>query len=90
MSSTSSLDELSLAGTESVRIAFRLGIHVDHVSQSLEPQHVEGGKSSWAYVVAGIAVEDVQKELDLFNNTTVPTHPLSSTLEYWKADQSHC
>ncbi|KAJ5952332.1 uncharacterized protein N7479_010745 [Penicillium vulpinum] len=59
------LADLPLAGAEVIRIAFRLGVVVDEVSQNLHPRSVDGSPaSSWAFVVAGVVEEDVQKELD--------------------------
>ncbi|KAJ9142487.1 Ketoacyl-synt-domain-containing protein [Pleurostoma richardsiae] len=61
------LADLSLAGAEVVRIAFRLGVLVDDISQNLQPRHAssEGPSGgSWAYVVPDVAAEDVQRELD--------------------------
>jgi hypothetical protein len=71
LSLSTSLPELALAGSESVRVAFRLGVHVDSVSQSLEARESDGTLSSWAYVVTGLAQSDIQKELDRFNSETV-------------------
>ncbi|MCJ1382994.1 hypothetical protein MMC17_006107 [Xylographa soralifera] len=67
VSVSTSLTELALTGTESVRVAFRLGTHVDGISQSLEPRELEGPLSSWAYVVTGVEAKVVQTELDQFN-----------------------
>lgn len=61
-----------MTGPESVRIAFRLGVHVDSVSQSLESREPDGSMNdSWAYVVTGVPVQEIQKELDQFNAETV-------------------
>lgn len=56
---------------EGARIAFRMGIHVDHVSQGLEPRDADGPPKSWAYVVANVGAETVQQELDRFNRDSV-------------------
>lgn len=60
------LADLPLAGAEVVRLAFRLGVLVDEVSQNLQPRDLTGTGSldSWAYVIPDVAVDDVQKELD--------------------------
>ncbi|KAI3318557.1 putative polyketide synthase [Xylariaceae sp. AK1471] len=61
------LSDVPLAGAEVVRIAFRLGILVDDVSQNLQPRAFlsEGSHGdSWAYVVPDVAADEVQKELD--------------------------
>ena len=71
VSVSTSLSELAYTGAESVRIAFRFCIHVDQVSQLLEPRGADGDLRSWAYVVTGVCVEDVQRELDQYNAETV-------------------
>ncbi|KAM5453561.1 Type I Iterative PKS [Microsporum audouinii] len=63
VSVSTSLDDLVTAGMEVVRIAFRLGVFVGDVSQSLEAVDA-WGSSSWAYVVYGLTVDEAQKELD--------------------------
>jgi asperthecin polyketide synthase len=76
---STSLADLAFAGAESVRVAFRLGIHVDRVSQSLEPRQPDGSNlDSWAYVVTGLPAENVQREIDQFNAETVCPMPSSS------------
>lgn len=66
VSATPSLADLPLAGAEAVRIAFRLGILVDGVSQNLQPRDplATGTPDSWAYVIPDVSPEAVQKELD--------------------------
>ncbi|KAG8527863.1 Type I Iterative PKS [Bacidia gigantensis] len=71
VSVSSSLPELALTGAESVRVAFRLGVHVEGVSQSLEPRPADGNSDSWAYVVTGVSAEEAQSELDQFNAESV-------------------
>ena len=71
VSASHNLADLSWLGTESVRIAFRLGVHVDSCSSLLESCDVDGDLKSWAYVVTGVSAAEVQKELDSFNNATV-------------------
>jgi len=71
VSVSSTLSELALTGAESVRVAFRLGVHVDGVSQSLEAHEADGNLDSWAYVVTGVSKEEVQKEIDQYNAETV-------------------
>ena len=61
------LADLPLASAEVVRIAFRLGVLVDEVSQNLQPRQApaeSASSDSWAYVVPDVVVEEVQKELD--------------------------
>ena len=71
VSVSSSIPDLIKYGVEGARIAFRMGIHVDHVSQGLEPRDADGPPKSWAYVVANVGAETVQQELDRFNKETV-------------------
>lgn len=58
-----------------MRVAFRLGIHVDGVSQSLESREADGNLHSWAYVVKAVSTEDVQREIDQYNAETVCSAP---------------
>lgn len=58
------LADLPTAGAEVVRVAFRLGIVVNEVSQHLEPRDLTGCLDSWAYVIPDVVVADVQKALD--------------------------
>lgn len=83
VSVSASLAELALTGAESVRVAFRLGIHVDGVSQSLEPRDPDGNLDSWAYVVTGLAAEDVQREIDQYNTDSVC--PAAPFIEVFKS-----
>ena len=79
---SSSIAELVRAGAESVRISFRLGIYVDNISKSLDSCGGEGSLESWAYVVTGLDVEDVESEIDKYNNGTVCSlHPPSRQSE---------
>ena len=71
MAISTSLSDLAYYGVESVRIAFRMGIHVDRVSHALESRESDSGPKTWAYVVAGVSAETVQHELDQFNMDTV-------------------
>nr|P9WET1.1 RecName: Full=Non-reducing polyketide synthase Preu7; Short=NR-PKS Preu7 [Preussia isomera]UNY67720.1 polyketide synthase Preu7 [Preussia isomera] len=60
------LTHMPIAGAEVVRIAFRLGILVDRVSEHLQPRppHDDGHGDSWAYVIPDVTAEEVQRELD--------------------------
>jgi hypothetical protein len=60
------LADIPLAGAEVVRIAFRLGVLVDEVSQNLQSRDLTGSGTpdTWAYVLPGVSADDVQKELD--------------------------
>lgn len=66
------LADMPLAGAEVIRIAFRLGILVDDVSQNLQPRSIDSGPGdSWAYVVSDALVENVQNELDAIHTAEV-------------------
>ena len=70
---------MPLAGAEVVRLAFRLGVLVDEVSQNLQSrQTLEAGPGdSWAYVVPDVTADEVQRELDAIHTTEVRvTHNL--------------
>lgn len=71
VSVSSSLAEIALNGVESVRIAFRLGVHVDGVSQSLESRKAADTPESWAYVVTGLPVEEIREEIERYNKESV-------------------
>ncbi|KAI1371168.1 ketoacyl-synt-domain-containing protein [Hypoxylon crocopeplum] len=60
------LADIPITGAEVVRVAFRMGIHVDEVSQNLEPRPLSGSPDPWAYVVSEVSPDDVQEELDAF------------------------
>ena len=66
VSLSSTLAEIPLVGAEIIRIAFRLGIVVADVSQNLQPRSSTDTSppETWAHVVPGVAIKDVQKELD--------------------------
>lgn len=65
------LADIPLAGAEVVRVAFRLGVLVDEVSQNLEPRDLTSSPDTWACVVPDVAAEDVQKELDAIHTREV-------------------
>lgn len=59
------LAELPSVAAEVVRIAFRLGVHVDEVSENLEPRDLSGASpDTWAAVIPGISPDDVKRELE--------------------------
>lgn len=68
---STSISDLAQYGVESVRIAFRMGIHVGRVSQSLEARETDSKAKPWAYVVTGVSAEIIQQELDRFNKESV-------------------
>lgn len=67
VSISSNLSDIALNGVESVRISFRIGVHVDSVSQSLECREANSAPESWAYVVTGVSAEEVKKEIEQYN-----------------------
>lgn len=72
------LASLPLIGAEVVRIAFRLGVLVQEVSQNLQsrPSPAETGHGdSWAYVVPDVDVDEVQNELRLYHLAKVSGRP---------------
>ncbi|KLU88058.1 hypothetical protein MAPG_07045, partial [Magnaporthiopsis poae ATCC 64411] len=68
VAASKSLADLTTLGPWCARIAFRLGVHVFRISQRLEPTADE--TKSWAYVLTGRSVEEVQAELERFNTAT--------------------
>ncbi|KAF2111953.1 putative polyketide synthase [Lophiotrema nucula] len=54
------------AGAEVIRIAFRIGVLVDRVSEHLQPRPPPGSGpgDSWAYVIPDVSADEVQNELD--------------------------
>ncbi|TVY17729.1 Atrochrysone carboxylic acid synthase [Lachnellula arida] len=72
------LADIPLVGAEVIRVAFRLGVLVDGVSQNLQPrQNSEAhAADTWAYVVPDVTVDEVQKELDAIHKTEVRVNPV--------------
>lgn len=73
VSLSSTLTDMSLAGAEVIRLAFRLGVLVDEVSQNLQPRQIleAGPGDSWAYVVPDVTAGEVQRELDAIHTSEV-------------------
>nr|APX43975.1 polyketide synthase [Pestalotiopsis microspora] len=69
------LADIPTVGAEVVRIAFRLGVHVDEVSHNLEPRDPNGQPDSWAYVLSDVTPADVQRELDTIHKTQSTPEP---------------
>lgn len=61
------LADIAYVGSEVVRMAFRLGVLVDNVSEQLQPRELasHGTPDSWAYVLPNVTREAVQQELDV-------------------------
>lgn len=71
LSLSPTLTDLPLAGAGAVRVAFRLGVLVDEVSQNLEPRGLTGSPDPWAYVVPEVRADEAQKELDVIQAVAV-------------------
>jgi monodictyphenone polyketide synthase len=61
---SSSAADLPLAGADAVRVAFRLGIHVQGVSENLEARDLSETPDTWAYVVHNVDPVAAQGSLD--------------------------
>lgn len=75
MVASPTLADLPKIGAEAVRIAFRMGVLVDEISQSIEAREAGSPSDSWAAVVMNVNEATMQKELDSFNTSTVGTSP---------------
>lgn len=63
------------SGAEAIRIAFRMGVHVQAVSQQLEVRDLTEAPGTWAYVVHNVDPSRAQEELDAIHASA----PASST-----------
>lgn len=73
---SNSISDLVSYGAESVRTAFTFCVHVQSVSQTLEPTMTEQAASvSWATVVIGVPADAIQVELDRFNQLAESESP---------------
>ncbi|KAF2178414.1 putative polyketide synthase [Zopfia rhizophila CBS 207.26] len=68
VSLSSTLADLPLAGGDAVRLAFRMGIHVQGVSENLEARELSESPDTWAYVVHNVDPAAAQKELDAIHS----------------------
>ncbi|KUI53714.1 Conidial yellow pigment biosynthesis polyketide synthase [Cytospora mali] len=67
------LSDLAVVGAQAVRHAFRLGVFVAEVSHNLHPNDDSSSPDSWAYVLADVSADQVQKELDTIQeNKKIP------------------
>ncbi len=71
ISSSPTLADLPKVGSEALRIAWRMGVLVNDISQGIEPQELGTEPESWAAVVMDMDEDTVRKELDDFNTSTV-------------------
>lgn len=67
ISLSSTLADLPLAGADAVRLAFRMGIHVQGVSVNLEAHELSERPDTWAYVVHNVDPVAAQEELDIMH-----------------------
>ena len=58
------ISDLPSSGADAVRLAFRLGIHVQSVSENLEARDLSEAPDTWAYVIHNVGQDIAQKELD--------------------------
>ncbi|KAL3470932.1 hypothetical protein BJX99DRAFT_267158 [Aspergillus californicus] len=79
----STLADLPATGAEVVRVAFRLGTLVDEISHNLEPRDTSGSPDTWASVVPGAKVEDVQAELDAIHAREGTPEPSKLFISAW-------
>ena len=68
VSLSSNLANLPLAGADVVRLAFRMGVHVQSVSENLEARDLSVTPDTWAYVVHNVDPATAQKELDAMHS----------------------
>ncbi|KAL2830748.1 hypothetical protein BDW59DRAFT_169946 [Aspergillus cavernicola] len=80
---SSTLADLPATGTEVVRVAFRLGTLVDEISQNLEPRDTSGSPDTWASVIPGAKVEEVQAELDAIHTRERTPDPGKLFISAW-------
>lgn len=65
------LSDLALTGAQVMRLVFRLGVIVSEISQHLHPAEPGATTDSWAYVLANVSPEQVQRELDTVQQAVV-------------------
>lgn len=67
----SSLPDLIIIGAEVARVAFRIGIHVHRTSRLLDARPDGTNCVSWVYAVTSLSLDEVEKEISMFNRTAV-------------------
>ncbi|KAK3629711.1 Non-reducing polyketide synthase PKS8-1 [Elasticomyces elasticus] len=68
VSLSSTVADLVHTGANAVRLAFRMGIHVQGVSENLETRDLTEAPETWAYVIHNIESATAQKELDTMHS----------------------
>lgn len=71
ISISESLSDLVLIGPECMRAAFRFHIHVNHISQTIEPRVITKNCKVWGYTLTGCSEALVKQEIDLYNAPVV-------------------
>ena len=56
--------DLPFYGAEAIRIAFRMGVHIQHVSQQLQARDLTDAPDTWAYVLHNVDPGHAQQELE--------------------------
>ncbi|CCU75801.1 polyketide synthase [Blumeria hordei DH14] len=70
IATSSSIIDLASIGPESVRMAFRLQIHVDQISRLIEsPPSTQGKLQNWAYTITQTSEADILEEISRFNTS---------------------
>lgn len=73
VSSASTIADLPNTGANAVRTAFRLGVHVYGVSQTLEAREPGARPETWAYVINSITPAEAQEQLNaVYAHSTQP------------------
>jgi hypothetical protein len=73
ISLSSNLGEVPVAGAEVIRVAFRLGVVVDEISQNLQPRDATAQEApeSWAIALPDAVENEVYEELDAIQTREV-------------------
>lgn len=69
------VSDLPFYGAKAVALAFRMGIHVQAISNHLEARELSEAPKSWAYVITDIDPDLARKELEVFHKS----NPTSNT-----------
>ena len=68
VSLSATLADLVLAGADAARLAFRMGIYVQGVSNNLEARDLSESPDTWAYVIHNVDPVAAQKELNAMHS----------------------
>jgi hypothetical protein len=73
ISLSSTLGDVPIAGAEVIRVAFRLGVLVDEISQNLQPRDATAQEApeSWAIALPEAVENEVYEELDAIHTREV-------------------